>query len=176
MSALPLFSTAQSPTPPPPAVALTQNLHASGTVSAYDAKGLTVLEPITGSMTVYLTNAETSFVDTHDKFVSPDLITQQLPVKVYYTQVGNTVLATKVIVNTALNTDGTLIEVSSGVLVIQLSGAPATPVRFLSTNELKFVDHKGKTVQPQTVKLGAQVRVFYSKTADALVATKVEML
>jgi hypothetical protein len=175
MSALPLFCTAQSPTPPPSAVTLPQNLHASGTISAYDAKGLTVLEPITGSMTVYLTNADTSFVDTHDHFVSPDLIAQQIAVKVHYTRVGNALLATKVVVNTALNTDGTLLEVSPGVVVIQLSGAPATPVHFVSHQDLKFVNQKGAAVLPQAVKLGAQVRVFYSKTGDALVASKVEM-
>ncbi|MDI1312274.1 DUF5666 domain-containing protein [Prosthecobacter sp.] len=175
MSALPLLCTAQSVTPPPVAVARPQNLHASGTVSAYDAKGLTVLEPITGSMTVYLTNANTSFVDTHDRFVSPDLIAQQISVKVHYTQTGNTLLATKVVVNTTLNTEGTLIEVSPGVVVIQLSGAPATPVHFVSNKELKFVNHKGASVKPQEVKLGAQVRVFYSKTGDTLVASQVEM-
>lgn len=169
-------SPAQVPVPPPrSAVALPQDLHAAGTVTAYDASGLTVADPITGSMTVYLTNSDTTFEDTHDRLVPPDRVTLQTPVKVHYTPVGNKVLATKVIVDTTLNTDGTLTEVSPGVLVIQLS-APPSPVRFVTDNTLKFVDHKGKTAPPDAVRQGAQVRVFYTRKGDVLMASKVELL
>lgn len=178
--ALSLSSNAQNPakvpTPPPrSAVALPQDLHAAGTVSAYDATGLTVADPITGSMTVYLTNSDTTFVDTQNRIVAPDRVTLQTPVKVHYTPVGNKVLATKVIVDTTLNTDGTLTEVGPGVLVIQLS-APPSPLRFVTDNTLKFVDHKGKTAPPDAVRQGAQVRVFYTRKGDVLMASKVELL
>ena len=181
MSTLPMLCAAQSLTPPtpptPPTAAATepQNLHAAGTVSAYDASGLTVLEPVTGSMTVYMTNANTTFVDTQDRFVSPDQVTLQTPVKVHYTRVANALLATKIVVNTTLNTAGTLVEVSPGVLVIQLS-APVAQVHFVSNDTLKFVHPKGKHVPLQAVKQGASVRVFYTKAGDSLLASQVEML
>jgi len=169
-------SPAKVPAPPPrSAVAMPQDLHAAGTVSAYDASGLTVADPITGSMTVYITNSDTTFVDTHDRLVAPDRVTLQSPVKVHYTPVGNQVLATKVVVDTALNTDGTLTDFGPGLLVIQLS-APPSPVRFVTDNTLKFVDHKGRPSPPDAVRQGSPVRVFYKRMGDALLASKVELL
>lgn len=173
--------TAQNLTPataPPPqsTVLPTKDLHASGTVSAYDANGLTVLEPATGSMTVYLTDTHTAFVDTHGRFVAPDRITVQTPVKVHYTPVGHTLLATKIVVNTPLTTDGTIVGIGPGALVVQLSGVPDMHVRFVNSNTLKFVDPTGTPLPLQTMALDTPVRVFYTKSGDALVATKVQML
>lgn len=169
-------SPATAPAPPPRSVvALPQDLHASGTVSGYDTSGLTVADPITGSMTVYLTNSDTTFVDTHDRLVAPDRVTLQTPVKVHYTPVGNQVFATKVVVDTTLNTDGTLTDFGPGLLVIQLS-APPSPVRFVTDNTLKFVDHKGRPTPPDAIRQGAPVRVFYKRMGDALQASKVELL
>lgn len=181
LGALTLVCTAQNLTPataPPPqsAVLPPQDLHASGTVSAYDARGLTVLEPATGGMTVYLTNADTAFVDTHGRFIPPDRITLQTPVNVHYTPVGHALLATKIVVNTVLTTDGTLLEVSPGVLVVQLFGATGMQVRYVNSSTLKFVDPTGAPLPLQAMAAGTPVRVFYTQAGDALVASKVQML
>lgn len=169
------FTPATAP-PPQSAVPQSQDLHASGTVSAYDARGLTVLEPTTGSMTVYITDAHTAFVDTHDRFVAPDHITVQTPVKVHYTLVGSTLLATKIVVNAALTADGTIVEISPRALVVQLSGISALQVRFVSSNTLKFVDATDTPLPLQTLALDTPVRVFYTISGDALVATKIQLL
>lgn len=179
--ALTMVCTAQNltsaPVPPPrSAVALPQDLHAAGTVSAYDAKGLTLLEPSTGGMTVYLTNADTTFMDTHGRFVTPDRVALQTPVNVHYTHVGNMLLATKIVVNVVLTADGNLAELSPGGLVIQLAGVPATRVSYASGSNLKFLDQKGALLPLQAVPMGAPVRVFYTKVGNALVAAKVQML
>ncbi len=179
--ALSLNCSAQTLTTVPAAqtassVALPQDLHAAGTITSYNASGLTVLDPITGSMTVYVTNADTMFVDTHNRMVPPDRITQQTPVTVHYTQVGNMILATKIVVNTALTSDGTLVEVSPGVLVIEMPGASSTPARYVNNTTTNYVDENGKPVPTQSVKAGAPVRVFYTKVGDTLVASKVEVL
>lgn len=179
--ALTTVCTAQTltpaPAPPPQRTVLpVQDLHNTGTVSAYDASGLTVLEPATGSMTVYMTNADTMFVDTHGRLVPPDRITLQTPVNVHYTPVGQSLLATKIVVNAALTTDGTLIEIDPGVLVVQLSGVPGVQVRYVNSSTLKFVDAAGTTLPVQSMTTGMTVRVFYTKAGDALVATKVQLL
>lgn len=178
--ALPLLSQAQTLTTTTPpatsAVALPQDLHASGTISSYNANGLTMSDPLTGSMTVYMTNADTMFVDTHGRAISPERVTTQTPVTVHYTPVGNMILATKVVVNTALTSDGTLVEVSPGVLVIEMPGASATPARYVNNTTTNYVDQNGNSVPPQSVKAGAPVRVFYTKVGDTLVASKVEVL
>ena len=179
--ALSLACTAQNLTPataPPPQsiVTLPPDLHAAGTISAYDTKGLTVMEPSTGSMTVYLTNADTTFVDTHGRFVAPDRVALQTPVNVHYTPVGNVLLATKIVVNATLTTDGSLAEVSPGALAIQLAGVPSVRVNYASGNNLKFVDPTGAALPLQAVTLGAPVRVFYTQEGRTLVATKVQML
>lgn len=179
--ALTMVCTAQNLTPataPPPqsTVALPQDLNAAGTVSAYDAKGLILLEPSTGSMTVYLTNADTTFVDTHGRFVAPDRVALQTPVNVHYTPVGNMLLATKIVVNVVLTADGNLAELSPGGLVIQLAGVPTTRVSYASGSNLKFLDQKGALLPLQAVPMGAPVRVFYTNAGNALEASKVQML
>jgi hypothetical protein len=181
MWALTLVCTAQNLTPataPPPrsAVLPPQDLHAAGTVSSFDAKGLTVLEPVTGGMTVYLTNADTAFVNTQGRLVPPDLVTVQTPVNVHYTPVGHALLATRVVVNSALTTDGTVVELSPGVMVVQAAGAPAVSLRYVSSNKLKFTDPTGTPLPLQAMAVGTPVRVFYTKAGDVLMATKVQML
>ncbi len=181
MLVLPLLSPAQvlTTTPNPQtasSVTLPLDLHASGTISSFTANGLTMLDPTTGSMTVYMTNADTMYVDTHGRVVSPDKITQQTPVTIHYTPVGNMVIATQVVVNTALTSDGTLVEVSPGVLIIQMPGASSTPARYVNNTTTNYVDQNGEPVPPQSVKAGAPVRVFYTKVGDTLVASKVEVL
>lgn len=179
--AVTLTCTAQNLTPataPPPqsTVALPQDLHAAGTVSAYDARGLTVQEPSTGSMTVYMTNGDTTFVDTHGRFVAPDRVALQTPVNVHYTPVGNMLLATKIVVNAQLTADGNLTELSPGAVAIQLAGLPSTRVSYASGSKLKFVDKTGAVLPLQAVPMGAPVRVFYTKEDNALVASKVQLL
>lgn len=185
LCALTVFSSAQVPTPKPAgakevevrsAIALPQDLHASGSVSSFDANGLTVLTPTTGSMTVYLTNADTMFVDKQDRFVAPDRIIPQTPVTVHYTPVGNSVLATKVVVTTSLFSSGKLIEAGPGMLVITTNAAPNTPVRYVYNATTRYVDKHGDQVPAQALKPGASVRIFYTQAGDALVASKVEML
>ncbi|WP_395744807.1 hypothetical protein [Prosthecobacter sp.] len=180
MLALPLLSSAQTLAPTTvtqtTSVTLPQDLHASGTISSFNAKGMMMLDPITGSMTEYMTNADTMFVDTHGRAIPPDRITQDTPVTVHYTPVGNMIVATKVVANTALTSDGTLVEVSPGVLVIQMPGASTTPARYVNNTTTNYVDQNGKPVPPASVKAGAPVRVFYTKVGDTLIASKVEVL
>lgn len=183
LCALTLLSSAQTPTPAPApapevrsAITLPQDLHASGFVSSFDSTGLTVLTPTTGSMTVYLTNADTMFVDKKGRFIAPDRIIPQTPVTVHYTPVGNTILATKVVVTTSLFSAGKLIEAGPGMLVITTNAAPNTPVRYTYNATTRYVDQHGDLVPAQALKPGASIRIFYTQTGDTLLASKVELL
>ncbi len=181
LCALTLLSPAQTPAPAgadqtPSAVTLPQDLHASGLVSSFDASGLTVLTPATGSMTVYLTNSDTMFVDKQDQFIAPDRIIPQTPVTVHYTPVGNMIVATKVVVTSTPFSNGTLIEVSPGVLVVETPGAATAPMRYINNTATTFVDEKGDPVAARALRPGASVRIFYTKEGDTLVASKVQVM
>ena len=158
-----------------PAVAVQTDIFATGTVASFDASGL-ALSNVIGSTTVYLTNSNTVYVDSKGRFLSPDRIVPQTPATVFYAPVGNTLVATKVVVTDSLHATGTLMDVSPTGLAIQLPGAASTPVSYAYTNTTKYVDAKGKAVPLSTIPTGTPVRVTYLQSGDTFVASKVEVV
>lgn len=157
----------------PSAVVAQPDLHATGNIRSLDSGSLTMINDL-GSMTVYLTNADTEFTDKKGALISPTTLTPQTPVTVHYTPVGNNLLATKVVVSSTLFSDGVLMEAGPGGLVIELSGISGAPVRYVPDNTTKYVDKKGKAIA--AVAPGDPVRIFYARAGDTLVATKVQVL
>lgn len=150
-------------------------VNAAGTVEALDSNGLS-LRAAQGGLTVFQTTPSTEFMDTEGHTVARERITKQTPVTVFFLPSGNSLLATKVVTTGPLYSAGTLSEVSPGVLVIELPGASATPVRYVNNETTNYVDEKGDAVPPATVRPGAPVRVYYTKVGDTLVASKVEVI
>jgi hypothetical protein len=155
------------------AVATSPDLHATGNISSMDTGGLTLVNDL-GSMTVYQTNSDTEFLNKQSQVISPTSITPQTPITVYYTPVGNTLLATKVVVTGSLFSDGILLEASPAGLLVEMAGTPSTSVRFLIETTTKYVNHKGKKVE--AVMPGDPVRIFYTRVGDRMIASKVEVL
>jgi hypothetical protein len=181
MCALTLSCLGQSVTPTAPVpvqrtesvVTVGADPHATGNISAMDSGNLTLVNDL-GSMTVYILNSETEFMDKNGQLISPTTLTQQTPITVYYTPVGNALLATKVVVSGTLFSDGVLTEIGPDALVIQMPGAPAAPVRYIQDASTKVVDSMGKTVK--ILAPGDPVRVFYARAGDSMVATKIQVL
>ncbi|WP_395748926.1 hypothetical protein [Prosthecobacter sp.] len=179
LSALTLSCLAQTVPPPLPVertesvVTVRADPHATGNISAMDSGKLTLVNDL-GSMTVYLLNSDTEFTDKTGQTISPTSLTTQTPITVYYTPVGNALLATKVVVSGTLFSDGVLTEIGPDALVIQMPGAPAAPVRYIQDAATKVVDPRGKAVK--VLAPGDPVRVFYARAGNAMVATKIEVL
>jgi hypothetical protein len=90
-------------------------------------------------------------------------------------------MASKVVLNEAtppapVQSDGTITEVSPGILVIEQPGASDTAVRYVNNKTTNYVNESGDPVAPEAVKPGTPVRVYYTKVGDTLVASKVEVL
>jgi hypothetical protein len=155
------------------AVVTQADLHATGNIRSIAAGTLTMINDL-GSMTVYLTNADTEFLDKQGLIITPSNLTPQTPVTVHYTPVGNTLLATRVVVSSTLSSDGVLREVGPGALVVGMSGVPGAPVRYTLDGTTKYVDQKGRAIP--AIASGDPVRIFYARVGDTLVATKVQVL
>ena len=151
---------------------------ATGTISAFDANGFSLSGGSSGAASSFLIGPGTAFTDSTGRSITREQITQETPVTVYYQQSGNSLIATRVVANDAASSpysDGTIREVSPGVLVIEQPGASSTPVRYVNDNTTNYVDRSGQPVNPDSVGPGTPVKIFYTKVGDTLVASRVEV-
>ena len=73
---------------------------------------------------------------------------------------------------TTTSSSGTVSEFSPDSIVIRTSPS-ASPTTYEFTETTTYVDEAGNPVEVETVKSGVPVTVFYSKSGDKMVATKV---
>ena len=177
-------------------ITLAQNIEATtttttseGTVSEFGPQGL-VIKTATGSQPVrYISSETTNYVDENGNAVSAKLVTSGLPVTVYYTKVGDTLIATKIMVRTggvtpaitvspsvtsqtAIMTVGTITEFGPQRIILRTESSPK-PLPYTYTKTTTYVDESGAPVSLQTVKSGLPVTVYYTQVGDTLVASKV---
>jgi hypothetical protein len=72
----------------------------------------------------------------------------------------------------SLNSAGTISEFSPDAITIQSSSAPA-PVHYSATRTTTYVDDTGAPVSMDVVKSGLPVTVYYTKSGDDMVASRV---
>ena len=177
-------------------ITLAQNIEATtttttseGTVSEFGPQGL-VIKTATGSQPVrYISSETTNYVDENGNAVSAKLVTSGLPVTVYYTKVGDTLIATKIMVRTgggapaitvspsvtsqtAIMSMGTITEFGPQRIILRTESSPK-PLPYTYTKTTTYVDENGAPVSLQTVKSGLPVTVYYTQVGDTLVANKV---
>jgi len=75
-------------------------------------------------------------------------------------------------VTTTTTSEGTVSEFGPQTMVIKTATGTA-PVAYSYSKTTTYVDEAGKPVAVTTVKSGIPVTVYYTKTGDALVASKV---
>jgi hypothetical protein len=73
---------------------------------------------------------------------------------------------------TTTHSSGTVSEFSPGAIVIQ-SETATSPIPYTATETTTYVDEDGNAVARETVTSGVPVTVFYSKSGNDLVASKV---
>lgn len=156
----------------------------AGTVSELGPEGI-VIRTTTGTDPVrYSSSKTTTYVDENGNAVSVKTVKSGLPVTVYYTKVGNKLVASKVVVRKVANesggttetttttTAGTISEFGPQQIVVKTETSP-DGLRYTSSKTTTYVDEDGKPVSIQTVKSGLPVTVYYTKVGDKLIATKV---
>ena len=73
---------------------------------------------------------------------------------------------------TTTNSSGTVSSFSPDEIVIRTTTS-TTPITYESTTTTTFVDESGNPVDQSTLQAGVPVTVYYSKSGDKMVATKI---
>lgn len=155
-----------------------------GTVSEFGPQSIFIktepgIKPIR-----YIFGETTNYVDEEGKPVSMETVKSGLPVTVYYTKVGDTLVASKVVVRKAvaapaqtpettwITSAGTISEFGPKTIIVRTETSP-DPLRYSYSKTTTYVDEKGKPVAMETIKSGLPVTVFYTKAGDTMIASKV---
>jgi hypothetical protein len=168
---------------------VTTTTSSTGTISQFGPDSIVVQATPSADPVSYSYTKTTTYVDQNGNPVSMETVKSGLPVTVYYDKNGDKMVATKVIVGSAVVVDptapatqatmasttsagGTITQFSPEAIVIQTSTA-ADPVTYSSTKTTTYVDENGNTVSSETVKSGIPVTVYYDTVDGKMVATKV---
>ncbi len=155
-----------------------------GTVSEFGPQSIFIktepgIKPIR-----YIFSETTNYVDEEGNPVSYALVKSGLPVTVFYTKVGDTLVASKVVVRkgtpapaqpsetTWITSAGTISEFGPKTIIVKTETSP-DPLRYSYSKTTTYVDEKGNPVSMETVKSGLPVTVFYTKVGDTMAASKV---
>lgn len=156
-----------------------------GTISEFGPQSILV-KTQTGTEPLRYTASETThYVDERGNPIAVTTVKSGLPVTVYYTKVGDTLVANKVMVRSSgsltplidtttetTTSAGTISEFGPERIVVRTASAPE-PLSYSSSNTTMYVDENGAPVSIETVKSGLPVTVHYTKVGDTLVASKV---
>lgn len=164
--------------------ATTTTTTSEGTVSEFGPQGI-IIKTTTGTQPVrYISSETTNYVDENGNAVSAKLVTSGLPVTVFYTKVGDTLIASKIMVRASLATPdlntnqtttmavGTISEFGPKQIVLR-SRSSREPLFYTYSKTTTYVDENGMPVSIETVKSGLPVTVYYTKTGDTFAANKV---
>ncbi len=159
----------------------------AGTISEFGPETIIVRSESSPEPIRYTYSKTTTYVDETGAPVSVETVKSGLPVTVYYTKVGDGMMASKVIVRkrvvkdapaieekkiTTITTAGTISEFGPETIIVRSETSP-DPVRYSYSKTTTYVDETGAPVSIETVKSGLPVTVYYSKVGDRMMATKV---
>lgn len=158
-----------------------------GTVSEFGPQSIFIKTEPGVKPIRYISGDTTNYVDEEGKPVSVATVKSGLPVTIYYTKVGDTLIASKIMVRklaTAsaqpLETTETIITTSAGTIsefgkeriLIKTETSP-DPLSYAYSKTTTYTDEEGNPVSISTVKSGLPVTVYYTKVGDTLMVNKV---
>jgi hypothetical protein len=159
---------------------------AAGVVSDFGQQGIDVTSARANQPVRYVSNAATQFVDDVGNPISVGVLATGLEVTVYYSQTGNLLIASKVVVK---GTAGTAPQIQpAAVIVTSISGVVSdvgregfimraagsvVPFRYLYTPTTVFLDERGPALSVDFVKVGSNVLVYYTKVDDILAVSRI---
>jgi hypothetical protein len=159
-----------------------------GTVSEFGPQSI-IIRSQTGTEPVrYLYNSTTNYVDENGSPIAVATVKGGLPVTIYYTKVGDTLVASKVMVRKLIttasqapsaetpqirtNSIGTISEFGPERIIIKTT-ASSDPLPYTYSKSTTYIDETGAPVSIKTIRSGLPVTVYYTKVGDTLMATKV---
>lgn len=172
-----------------------------GTISEFGPQAIVIKTAVGTEPVRYISSETTNYVDENGFPVSLATVTSGLPVTVFYTKVGDTLIASKIMVKksavvpltmitpatvvatpttvaattvetTTTTSAGTITDFGTGRMIIKTETS-AAPLNYLYSERTAYVDESGVPVSIETVKSGLPVTVYYTKVGDTLTATKV---
>jgi hypothetical protein len=170
-----------------------------GTVSEFGPQGIVIKTAVGTQPVRYISNETTNYVDENGNPVAAASVASGLPVTVYYTKVGDTLIASKIMVKrasvapltvvaipatvisapvTTLETTqtttsaGTISEFGPEQIIINTASSP-DPLRYAYGKTTTYVDESGTPVAISMMKSGLPVTVYYTRVGNTLVANKV---
>jgi len=170
-----------------------------GTVTEYLPDNSTiVVRGSTGAPVRYRYTKTTRFVDPSGKVVTAETIKSGTPLTVRYVDVDDAMVADEVILGAPLSTSPSPVRpattTTTTTTVAPVADAATvrsvitevmpdnsyivvksdtTPVRYRYTKATQFVDEAGRIVSVDTVKSGTNATLYYTKTDDDMVLSKV---
>ena len=165
----------------------TTTTNTAGTISQFSPDSIVVKTTTSSDPITYSSTKSTTYVDADGNPVSVETVKSGLPVTVYYTQDGDRMIATRVVVSKAVvvaptapetsetsttTSAGTVTQFSPDAIVVKTTTS-ADPISYSSTKATTYVDEDGNTVSSETVKSGLPVTVYYDMDGNKMIATKV---
>jgi hypothetical protein len=167
-----------------------------GTVTEYVPNDSTiVVRGTTGSPVRYRYTKTTRFVDSAGNVVRAETIKSGTPLTVRYVEVDDAMVADEVILGAPLSTNPPAATTATTVTTVTSPGdavplrstitevmpdtsyivvkSDTAPVRYRYTKSTQFVDEEGRVVSVNTVKSGTDATLYYTKTDDDMVLSKV---
>lgn len=155
-----------------------------GTISEFGPQSIYIKNEPGFKPIRYISSETTNYVDEDGQPVAASSVKLGLPVTIYYTKVGDTLVASKILVKklvapsipetTIITTTsaGTLSEFGPERFIIRSETSPE-PISYSYGKTTTYVDEAGAPVSIQMVKSGLPVTVYYTKVGDTLIANKV---
>ena len=165
----------------------TTTTNSAGTISEFSPETIVIRSETSPEPLRYSYTKTTTYVDEAGAPVTMETVKSGLPVTVYYTKVGERLVANRVVVRKATvvtpaagtiiekkttTSAGTISEFSPETIVIRSETSPE-PLRYSYSKTTTYVDETGAPVTIETVKSGLPVTVHYTKVGDRLVASRV---
>lgn len=152
-----------------------------GTISEFGAQGLVIKTEAGTPPLRYESNETTTYVDENGSPIATTTVRSGLPVTVYYTRVGDTLVASKVMVRKMVRASAPEVFSSMGTIsesgperIIVGTGSSSTPLLvYLYSKTTTYVDEDGHPVSIEAVKSGLPVTVHYTREGDVLTASRI---
>lgn len=157
-----------------------------GVVSEFGPDGFLIRTGKENAPVRYTYTEKTTYVDEAGNPVAVKTVKSGQPVTVYYTQSGEALVASKIVVRrvpgtedssleaieTTTMTQGTIGEFGPNRIILN-PGASAEPIHYTYGETTTYVDEDGNPVSLQAVKSGLPVTVYYTRSGKTLIANKV---
>jgi hypothetical protein len=161
-----------------------------GTVSTFTPDTIVVKSESSPTPVRYSYSKTTTYVDEMGNPVSIETVKSGSPVTVYYDRNGDRMVATKVVVRRTTTAPGAVQSITTSQSptppsitgIVSDSGSDAIsirtessaiPMKYKSKDATAYVEENGNPIAKSSIREGTPVTIFYERSGDNLVATRV---